>query len=457
MPLINRCGGGSSFAAIIQVTYNSGAVCTCANGSTTLTAPDTSGSVNFKVKRAGAWTVSVSKNGQTSTVTVNVSEDGSVTKVSRTSYKVFGISRDITKSSPSWARTDDAVGFTATASVGTVAGSSSFDNCYPWNGIVRETLSTGDVMVKIPRFWYRRYRSGNVEYIKIATDAANDISSYQGFALHPAFNHANVPKDRIYVGAYTGSTGRKSISGVAPLLNEAKQTVRPAVQAKGTGWNIMDISTLSAIQMLILVEFATNNVQAAIGRGNCDNTSQVTLKTGTCDNVPHLTGRPAGTNGKTDVVWRGIEGLWGNVDEWLDGCTKNTNASGYARGWFVCNDPSMYGEDWNKDGLLTNYTKLSEEAPQWPSYTYFTKMCLDSNNTHILLPYTGNTGSATTFFCDAVSYGASFDVGLIYGGSAANGDQAGTFSMSTITTSAQGNKHSDCGFRMIYIPQEAAS
>ena len=115
MPLINRCGGGSSFAAVIQVTYNSGAVCTCANGSTTLTAPDTSGSVNFKVKRAGAWTVSVSKNGQTSTVTVNVSEDGSVTKVSRTSYKVFGISRDITKSSPTWARTDDAVGFTATA------------------------------------------------------------------------------------------------------------------------------------------------------------------------------------------------------------------------------------------------------------------------------------------------------------------------------------------------------
>ena len=139
MPLINHCNGGSSFAAIIQVTYNSGAVCTCTNGSTTLTAPDTSGSVNFKVKRAGAWIVSVSKDGQTSTVTVNVTEDGSVTKVSRTSYKVFGISRDITNSSPAWARTDDAVGLSATASKGTIAGSSDFDTYSPWGNIERVT------------------------------------------------------------------------------------------------------------------------------------------------------------------------------------------------------------------------------------------------------------------------------------------------------------------------------
>ena len=49
--------------------------------------------------------------------------------------KIYGISRDITASSPVWARTDDAVGKTATASVGTIAGHSDFDNCYPWSGI----------------------------------------------------------------------------------------------------------------------------------------------------------------------------------------------------------------------------------------------------------------------------------------------------------------------------------
>ena len=66
------------------------------------------------------------------------------------------------------ARTDNAVGMTATASVGATAGHSDFHNAMPWKGMVRETLSTNDVMVKIPKFYYRRYKEGNVEHIQIA-------------------------------------------------------------------------------------------------------------------------------------------------------------------------------------------------------------------------------------------------------------------------------------------------
>ena len=48
MPLVNHCygnyySGESAFAAGIQVTYDVGARCTCSDGSTTLTAPNTSG------------------------------------------------------------------------------------------------------------------------------------------------------------------------------------------------------------------------------------------------------------------------------------------------------------------------------------------------------------------------------------------------------------------------------
>ena len=75
------------------------------------------------------------------------------------------------------------------------------------------------------------------------------------------------------------------------------------------GWHITDISTLSAIQMLILVEFADYNVQKVIGRGYCDgNTSSI--RTGTCDNVSGLTGRPSGTDGKVDFVYWVIRGLY---------------------------------------------------------------------------------------------------------------------------------------------------
>ena len=48
--------------------------------------------------------------------------------------KVYGIKRSVSASSPAWTRTDDAVGFTATGSIGTTAGSSSFNNCMPWKG-----------------------------------------------------------------------------------------------------------------------------------------------------------------------------------------------------------------------------------------------------------------------------------------------------------------------------------
>lgn len=434
MPLINRCGGGSSFAAVIQVTYNSGAVCTCANGSTTLTAPDTSGSVNFKVKRKGTWTITVELGDRTKTEEVSITTDGQIESLEVFLSKIYGISRDITNSSPEWARTDNAVGFTATASVGTAAGSSSFDNCYPWSGIVRETLSTGDVMVKIPKFWYRRFRSGNIEHIQIA-DAYTP-----NFELHPAFNHAGEAKDYLYIGAYKTSSGNKSASGVSPLVNQTRETMRSNAKAKGTGWGIIDIAALSAIQMLILVEFANNNVQSVIGRGYCDsNSSSHAISTGTCNNVSGLTGRPAGTDGKVDVVWRGIEGLWGNIWELVDGVNWNNGT------YCVCNDPSKYADD-----TTTNYTTLSFTGKTKWSNSYITQEGLDTGgNPHVMLPSAAGSGSETTYDCDACWSSTGWRV-FIHGGLWSDGSMCGLFAANLgVASSVLGT---DLGSRLLYIP-----
>lgn len=431
MPLINHCNGGSSFAAIIQVTYNSGAVCTCTNGSTTLTAPDTSGSVNFKVKSKGTWTITVELEDNTETKEVSIITDGQVESLMVYAVQIYGISRDITAASPAWARTDSAIGKTATAAVGTAAGSSDFNNCYPWSGIVRETLSTGDVMVKIPKFWYRRYRSGNVEYLKIADKATS------GFTLHPAFNHGGVAKDYLYVGAYKTTSGNKSASGVSPLVNQTRATMRSNAKAKGTGWGIIDIAALSAIQMLILVEFANNNVQSVIGRGYCDSNSSA-LSTGTCNNVSGLTGRPAGTDGKVDVVWRGIEGLWGNVWEWVDGVNWNNGT------YYVCNDPSKYADD-----TTTNYTALSfKGATNW-SNSYITQEGLDTSNPHVMLPSAAGSGSETTYDCDACWSSTGWRV-FLRSGHWYYGSLCGLFTADL----SYGSSRSDSyfGSRLLYIP-----
>ena len=53
---ITRRGGGTPYAAI-GVTYPSGSVCTCTNGTLTLTAKDTTGKAIFVIPSAGTWTV----------------------------------------------------------------------------------------------------------------------------------------------------------------------------------------------------------------------------------------------------------------------------------------------------------------------------------------------------------------------------------------------------------------
>ena len=67
-------GGGSGPAyAAISVTYPAGATCTCALGSKTFTAPDTSGQALFIVPTAGDWIITAVLNGENDTYTVQVS------------------------------------------------------------------------------------------------------------------------------------------------------------------------------------------------------------------------------------------------------------------------------------------------------------------------------------------------------------------------------------------------
>lgn len=71
------------FAATINITYPAGSTCTCSDGTTTLSAPDTSGTWACIVQNAGTWTVSstdgdksksadvvIITNGQTESVTL---------------------------------------------------------------------------------------------------------------------------------------------------------------------------------------------------------------------------------------------------------------------------------------------------------------------------------------------------------------------------------------------------
>lgn len=420
------------FTATIDVEYPEGATCTCSSGGTVYTAPTTTGSYQFKVHAVGTWTIKAVDGDESESTTVTITSDGQSASVELSFVKIYGISRDITSTSPAWARTDLAVDMTASASVGTTAGASDFDNCAPWSGMVRETLSTGDVMVKIPKFYFQRYREGNIEYLKIADKKKT------GFTLHPLFNHGGVESDYAYVGAYKTSSNNKSVTGASPTVSATRATFRTNAKSKGDGWSIIDIAAISAIQMLALVEFATNNAQAVIGRGYCDSNS-ASLKSGSCDSVPNLTGRPSGTDGKTGVVYRGIEDFWGNIWEWVDGVNFNGGT------YYVCNDISSYADD-----TATGYEQLSfTGATNWSS-SYITQEGLDDgDNIHVMLPSAAGSGSETTYQCDACWSSTGWRV-FQHGGNWASGSACGLFTAALSNDSS--GTYTSLGSRLLYIP-----
>lgn len=69
------------FAATINITYPTGSTCTCSDGTTTLSAPDTSGTWVCTVPNAGTWTVSSTDGDRSKSADVVITTDGQTESV----------------------------------------------------------------------------------------------------------------------------------------------------------------------------------------------------------------------------------------------------------------------------------------------------------------------------------------------------------------------------------------
>lgn len=346
------------------------------------------------------------------------------------SKKIYGIKRALTSNSPYWVRTDDSIGMFVKADVGTTPGYSSFDAAPIYKDIQRETIN-GDVMVKIPKFYYQRTQDDVYEYIRISNVAQD------GFTLHAAFNRPDGERDAIYVGAYEMTTGFTSKTGLAPLVNQTRAQFRSGAKAKGTNYSIIDIATVFAIIDLIRIEYATDDVQTAIGAGVSGVSAAVV--TGKTDSVINLNGRSSGTDNASSVVWRGIENFWGNVWEFVDGININNGQ------YYYSNNISSYADD-----VSASYTQLSykENSTSW-SGSYITKLGYDSSNPELSLPETAGSGSSSTYCCDAAWSNVSWRV-FCHGGTWGDGAACGLFA--SIAGIASSSSYSNFGSRLLYIP-----
>ena len=155
------------------------------------------------------------------------------------------------------------------------------------NYIIGTAILNGDdgqVMVQIPKFYYKHTLVGTVN--------SWYISKYDlpGFDLHGAFWKDGAEVDYRYIGAYEGSmwdattsamvapanihvnmyaVGDKlcSVPGYYPKTNEIRTEFRAMAQSRSSSYRQLDYYLHSAVQLLYVVEYADFNSQAVIGNG----------------------------------------------------------------------------------------------------------------------------------------------------------------------------------------------
>ena len=300
--------------------------------------------------------------------------------------KVYGVKRLISSSDPSWERINDSVGLTANATKDGSYVANDFDNLYPWcdiktvnmadDGTISAEIgdanfkfdgSNGEVMTYIPPFYYQRIQEDGYEYIRISNNYFVGSEHSSGF----------------YIGRYTTSSGAHSKSGVLSQVSTNITSFRTQARAKGDGWQQLDYHYY-LIELLYLVEYANYNIQATLGNGNSGTSAQITL--GGCDSLGMYSGCLAGDSAHA-VIYRGIENLYGNIWQFVDGINVKDNLA------YINYNPSTYAVDtFTGDYKPLGYTNVT--ANGWQK-----ELGYDANNQAIAFPISVG-GSATTYMCD---------------------------------------------------------
>lgn len=430
----------TQFQATIIVTVDSGSTVTAVCGTTTLTKTST-GTAIFTVGKAGTWTITATKDGNTATGTVEITTSGQNKNLTLDYAAVFGVCWDTSNSSTALTRltkTSDPYGFVTkdvttepVPAVGTGVGSSPFDNYAPWNGMKECNLDAyGTVtawkgqsgfshanaytMVYVPVFYVATKMNGTKKYFYVSDKAKT------GFTRHPGSGK--------YVGKYHMNSSGISIGGQnSAIVNVTRATARNKAKNNGSKFHLYDFATYCALIWLYIVEFADWNTQSKIGRGYVDNHSSA-ISSGGTDSMTYHTGRAAGTDGSTAVQYRWIENLWGNVYQWVDGF----NASGTTA--YYCTDPSKYADD-----TTTGYTQIGT----LPASGWIKDLTVTDNG--LLIPKTVG-GSETTFIPDYAYSSSGWRV-LRVGGDWGGGSSAGLLYFDA--SSASSNSGSSISARLL--------
>lgn len=336
------------------------------------------------------------------------------------------------------------------------------------NGEAGQVVSTVNVMIKIPEFWYvDDYTPGTKTHnLKICPHAK------------PGWHHHK----EAYVSAYEafnfGNKGRLiSMKSVVPTVNFTRTNGRTWARANGfdgeAKWNLYTYEEHRAICHLFLVEYATRNSQKAVntaltpegfrqgGLGSGCTTGTATINgaqtwsfipTGSSDSLGSGSGEVTVTIQQTDSSgsntstitrkcnrYRGIENPFGHIWKHTDDII-----SIYEGGWrtyYKSIKPDQFATNKNNSykpltsaAVVTGY---KTEIRVTPTCDFFAEACTN--------------GSETTYWCDYNQDNTdTSEHCLLIGGSSGNGGAAGLFDLHS--SGGVGGSYAGLGSRLTYLP-----
>ena len=348
-----------------------------------------------------------------------------------------------------------------------------------------EDGSNGQVMVYQPKFYYYRKPTSlklvNGKKIIEKEEIYISETPRTNFKVHPAFvNNNNETLDYILYSAYEGSAyspanisynindgsvnftidqltsivGARPLSGTNKLLNV--ENAQQLAHNRGINWHISSLKTLSAIQMLMLIEFGTLNMQMALQKGyvtiegNGNNYSCLTGSTASLGNqsgaaansINGMNKTTTSTAGRRAISYRGEENPWGNIRKLL--CDVTIIGDGASEGGYVYIN-NKYPEQLNNN-INTGF-KLPNNSDYISGFAY-----INTSYDWIFMPGECSNGNSVVPVGDSIYIIQSLNdsVSLSYGGSWSGIDTDGIFQYGAtlkFTNAAPG-----VGARLIYIP-----
>ena len=202
--------------------------------------------------------------------------------------------------------------------------------------------------------------------------------------------------------------------------------------------------------MLMLIEYASFNMQSAIGQGAVnktdDGSSNMAEATGVTINLGNASGTASNANGVQFVSYRGEENFWGNIWGWIDGINEYMDATTHEGTIYIADH--SFADDTG--------TGAYEDAGIIAVYGngYVSAFCYSEKYDWLFIPgeLLGNTALPVGDYCwngntgwRVATLGAGWDSGL----------SAGAFCWDL--DSASSNRYRRIGGRLVYVPSKAAA